>query len=208
MDNRRAKLTAVFAAVVAVIAVVALIATTYMNIGGGNDVTADDTPVSVDGERAPGGPLETSTPTNPTDDGHDIETETPDAATTKAIQDVTVRFVDAWKQPGTAKERTKALQPLATAYLTRLLARVDPRELPTKAKVVGKPEVDAFVSYAAGVEVRLSTGERLRVNLVLDTSGWRVSELLPSDQATPGATPAPEEDGKKGTPKPAADGAD
>lgn len=203
MDNRRAKLTAVLAAVVAVVAVVALIATTYMNIGGNEGATADDGPVDVQGELAPGGPLETPTPTDPTGDGHDVETQTPDAATEKAIQDVTARFIDAWKQPGTAKERAKAISPVATEYLTRLLSRVDPRELPTKAKLVGKPKVTAFVPYAAGVEIRLSTGERLRVNLVLDTNGWRVSELLPPDQ-TPSPTPT---ETSTPTPTPTDDGA-
>lgn len=200
MDNRRAKLTAVFAAVVAVLAVAALIATTYMNVGGGADTTADDQPANVQGELAPGGPLETDAPNDPTGDGHDIETQTPDPGTEQAIQDLTVRFIDAWKEPGTPEQRTKAIGPLATEYLTGLLARVDPRELPTKAEVVGDPKLTAFVSYAAGVDVRLSTGERLRVNLVLDTSGWRVSEILPPEPAgneppSPTPTPTPNDDG-------------
>lgn len=193
MDNRRAKLTAVIAAVVAVVAVIALIATTYMNLGAGQpDVTADPGPVNVEGELAPGEPLEAGEDSDdPTGDGHDVQVEEADPATERAIQDVTVRFIDAWKTPGTPEERAAALSPLATEYLTRLMARVDPRELPSKAEVLDEPKLIAFVSYAAGVEVRLTTGERLRVNLVLDTSGWRVSELLPAGPATPTPTPKP-----------------
>jgi hypothetical protein len=210
MDNRRAKLTAVFAAVAAVVAVVALIATTYMNIGGAGDATAGDRPANVQGELAPGGPLETGEPNDPTGDGHDVEAATPDATTEQAIQDVTVRFIDAWKTPGTPQQRSKAIGPVATEYLTGLLARVDPRELPTNATVVGDPKLTAFVPYAAGVEVRLSTGERLRVNLVLDTSGWRVSELLPPEPAvpdTPPPTPPPSQDEDEKKSKPADNGA-
>lgn len=191
MDNRSTRLTAVGAAVVAVIAVIALVMTTYMNMG-----TRDPGPVTdqaeepLDGRPAPHtavaasptGTENTPGAEDPTGDGHDVEEYTPDKEVRSRIQDVAVRFVDAWKTPGTPEERTSALRPLATEHLTRLLARVDPRELPTKAKVEGRPELVAATPYAAGVVVGLSDGTRVRVNLLIDETGWRVTEILPIGQ--------------------------
>jgi hypothetical protein len=202
MDNRSTRLTAVIAAVVAVLAVGALIATTYLNIGAHEAATSTGaTSNPVDGTPAPGDPLEPSgsaspSPSDPTGDGHDVEERyTPDAATAAEIRSVSRRFVDAWKTPGSPTERTQALTPLATEYLTRLLARVDPLDLPTSAKVVGQPKIAAATPYAAGTEVKLSNGWTLRVNLLLDTTGWRVSEILPPDQAAPDAEPTPTDNG-------------
>lgn len=193
MDNRSTRLTAVIAAVVAVLAVGALIATTYLNIGAHSAATSSDaTSNPVDGTPAPGDPLDatpsaSASPTDPTDDGHDVEQYEPDAKTAGEIRSVAKRFVDAWKTPGSATERTQTIGPLATEYLTRLLARVDPLDLPTAAKVVGQPKITAATPYAAGTEVKLSNGWTVRVNLVLDTTGWRVSEILPPEQGEPGA---------------------
>ncbi|GAB3404945.1 hypothetical protein [Flindersiella endophytica] len=203
MDNRSTRLTAVIAAVVAVLAVGALIATTYLNIGAHQAATGSDaTSNPVDGTPAPGDPLDSSptasaSPSDPTGDGHDTDQYVPDAKTAGEIRSVSKRFVEAWKTPGTAAERTQAIGPLATEYLTRLLATVDPLDLPTEAKVVGQPKITAATPYAAGTDVKLSNGWTIRVNLVLDTTGWRVNEILPPDQDAGPAQP-----GKKTSPSP------
>lgn len=191
MDNRSTRLTAVGAAVVAVVAVIALVVTTYMNMGARDPGSVDEPAEEpLDGRPAPHTAVAASpTPSvgtsdaeDPTGDGHDVERYTPDEAVRTRIEDVAVRFVNAWKTPGTPKERTSALRPLATEHLTRLLARVDPRELPTKATVEGRPELVAATPYAAGVIVSLSDGTRVRVNLLIDEAGWRVTEILPVGQ--------------------------
>jgi hypothetical protein len=207
MDNRSTRLTAVIAAVIAVLAVGALIATTYLNIGAHNAATSSDaTSNPVDGTPAPGDPLDSSpsasaSPSDPTDDGHDTDQYVPDAKTAGEIRSVSKRFVEAWKTPGTAAQRTQAIGPLATEYLTRLLARVDPLDLPTDAKVVGEPKITAATPYAAGTEVKLSNGWTIRVNLLLDTTGWRANEILPPDQAGPGNEQS-KQPGKTASPPP------
>lgn len=207
MDNQSTRLTAVIAAVVAVLAVGALIATTYLNIGAHQAATSSDaTSNPVDGTPAPGDPLDASptasaSPADPTDDGHDTDQYVPDAKTAGEIQSVSKRFVEAWKTPGTAAERTQAIGPLATEYLTRLLAQVDPLDLPTDAKIVGQPKIAAATPYAAGTDVKLSNGWTVRVNLVLDTTGWRVNEILPPDQGAGPEQPGPTATSKQ-TPKP------
>jgi hypothetical protein len=208
MDNRSTRLTAVIAAVVAVLAVGALIATTYLNIGAHDAATSSDaTSNPVDGTPAPGDPLDPSpsgsaSPSDPTDDGHDTDQYVPDAKTAAEIRSVSKLFVEAWKTPGTATERTQSIGPLATEYLTRLLARVDPLDLPTDAKIVGAPKITAATPYAAGTEVKLSNGWTIRVNLLLDTTGWRVNEILPPDQDAgpeqPGKTASPTQTAKPG----------
>jgi hypothetical protein len=187
MDNRSVRITAVTVAVAAVVAVVALLVTTYRDATGAETTATEETPPPRGGTPAPAGPV-TPEPSTTQGTGHDDDREyVPDATTKAAIADVTERFIAEWKRPGTAAERTKRIRPYATEWLTSRLADVDPAELPT-SRVVGKPRVVAATPYAAGTTTRFSDGLEVRCNLVLDTTGWRVAEVLP-DTDTPQPTP-------------------
>jgi hypothetical protein len=182
----------VVAAVAAVVAVAALLVTTYRNASSAGDAqtTAAEGSSSFDGTPAPAGadtPAPTPTPQAP---AHDDEVDYhPDARTRAAIADVTVRFLQEWKRPGTPEERTERILPYATEWLTTRLADVDPAELPTSA-ISGRPRLVAATAYAAGTTTRFDDGLQVRCNLVLDTAGWRVAEVLPLTE-TPSPEPTP-----------------
>ncbi|HEY6739009.1 MAG TPA: hypothetical protein VI076_09175 [Actinopolymorphaceae bacterium] len=192
MENRSAKLAAVAAALVAVVAVVALVFTTY---DGDDTPTAEPspTPTRVEGTPAPAGPVTSaSTPATaaaePTDEGGDHEPATPDPEAQAAILETTTRFLAAWKKPGTPAERTKAIGPYATQRLTTQLADVDPANLPTGA-LQGKPTIETANAFAAATIAEFDGGPRVRCNLVLDPTGWRVAQILPvTTTASPSST--------------------
>ncbi len=214
MDNRNARIAAVIAAVVAVLSVAALMVSTYL--GGDRDTPAAEptaTTGEVDGPPAPAGPeVSTPTPTVP-DEGSDHADDpyTPNAATKATLLRISTHFLAEWKRPGTPAERTSRLRPYATEWLTTRLARIDPADLPT-ASVKGKPAIVAATPYAAATSTLFDDGIRIRCNLVLDTTGWRVSEVLPdsdtpvpSPTATPSTSPSPSLSPKSTKPaKPAA----
>jgi hypothetical protein len=195
----------VVAAVAAVVAVAALLVTTYRDASNAGDgaTTAAEESSSFDGTPAPAGgdvPAPTATREPP---AHDDEVDyVPDARTRAAIADVTVRFLQEWKRPGTPEQRAERIGPYATEWLTTRLADVDPAELPT-ADISGRPHVVAATAYAAGTTTRFDDGLQVRCNLVLDTSGWRVAEVLPLTE-TPSPEPTP---GRTEQPTPAPDGA-
>jgi hypothetical protein len=174
------RIAAVTAAVTAVLAVVALLFTTYRNAAGEGGATAGQSSSGrVAGTPAPAGPTTpgpSSSPTAPADDAE--AAYEPDAKTRAAIRDVTVRFLAEWKRPGSPEDRTKRIGPYATEWLTERLADVDPADLPT-SHVTGSPTIVAATPYAAGTTTRFDDGLRVRCNLVLDTTGWRVAEVLP-----------------------------
>ncbi|SDR97522.1 hypothetical protein [Actinopolymorpha singaporensis] len=207
MDNRNARIAAVIAAVVAVLSVVALMASTYL--GSDRDTPAAEptaTTGDVDGPPAPAGPeIPTPTPTVPEEGSdHSDDPYTPDARTKATLVRISTRFLAEWKRPGTPAERTARLRPYATEWLTTRLARIDPADLPT-ASVKGKPAIVAATPYAAATSTPFDDGIRIRCNLVLDTTGWRVSEVLP-DSDTPVPSPTASPPTKPGEPgaKPAA----
>lgn len=195
MDNRNARIAAVIAAVVAVLSVVALMVSTYLGGDSRTPAAAEPTATTgdVDGPPVPAGPeVPTPTPTAP-DEGSDHADDpyTPDAKTKATLIRVSTRFLDEWKRPGTPEERTTRLRPYATEWLTTRLARIDPADLPT-ASVKGKPAIVAATPYAAATSTLFDDGIRIRCNLVLDTTGWRVSEVLPdSDTPVPSPTAKP-----------------
>ena len=187
MDHRSVRIAAVVAAVAAVVAVAALLVTTYRNASNPESVATEETSAPVDGTPAPAGPT-TPVPTTAPPTGHDDEAVyAPDAKTKAAIKDVSVRFLNEWKRPGSAKEREQRLRPYATEWLAKRLANVDPAELPT-SHIAGPPEIVAATPYAAGTSTRFSDDLHIRCNLVLDTTGWRVAEVLP-DTESPQPTP-------------------
>jgi hypothetical protein len=184
IESRTVRIAAVTAAVAAVLAVIALLVTTYRNATG-DDVARQGTSGPVAGTPAPAGPDTPSPSTAPTPPADDAAAAyEPDAKTKAAIRDVTVRFLDEWKRPGTAKTRTKRIGPYATEWLTKRLADVDPADLPT-SHIIGTPTIVAASPYAAGTVTRFDDGLRIRCNLVLDTSGWRVAEVLPDTEGPP-----------------------
>lgn len=191
IDSRRTQLTATLAAVVAVLAVIALLVTTYR---GDSEPTAETSAPPVTGEPAPAG--QTATPTSsPTssdarqgDDASD--TYTPNPRTRAEIARVTVEFLKAWKRPGTPAQRTERIGPYATTHLTSQLADVAAANLPT-GKIVGEPELRVANQFAAATITELGDGLRVRCNLALDANGWRVTQVLPVEEATDGATDQP-----------------
>ncbi|WP_020574964.1 hypothetical protein [Actinopolymorpha alba] len=191
MDNRYVRIAAVTAAVLAVFAVAALLVTTYRNASNAQSADPQATSTPVDGTPAPAGPT-TPAPTtaSPGSTGHDEEQYVPDAKTKAALADVTVRFLNEWKRSGSTEEREQRLRPYATEWLASRLANVDPAELPT-ARIDGRPQIVAATPYAAGTSTRLSDGLQIRCNLVLDTTGWRVAEVLPDTDASTPTPPAP-----------------
>ena len=206
------------AAVAAVLAVAMLLVTTYRNASNAETTATEGSSSSFDGTPAPaGGDTTGATPTPSRQaPAHDDEIDyLPDAKTKAAIADVTVRFLEEWKRPGTPEERTQRILPYATEWLTTRLADVDPAELPSSS-IVGRPRIVAATPYAAGTTTSFDDGLQVRCNLVLDTAGWRVAEVLPltetpspeptpsgSEQATPGASPDTDASpGSTGTPPP------
>jgi hypothetical protein len=193
MDNRNVRLTAVLAAVVAVLAVVALVVTTYLNSASSANVSAGletPTPGAVDGEPAPAGPVQPS-PTEEELHGDDDHADyTPDPRSVRAIRDVTVRFLKAWSTPGKAAARRALIAPYATPGLTEQLTLSDDQQVVT-GKPVTVPQVIAATAYSAATHTKWSSGELLRCNLVLDTDGWKVTEVFPEEAPSPTATPAP-----------------
>ncbi|MEQ7126924.1 hypothetical protein ABN034_20610 [Actinopolymorpha sp. B11F2] len=190
MDNRSVRITAVTVAVAAVVAVVALLVTTYRDAAGSQTSATEETPPPAGGTPAPAGPVSPD-PTTSRGTGHDDDRAyVPDAKTKAALADVTERFLAEWKRPGTPTERTKRIRPYATEWLTSRLADVDPAELPT-SRVDERPRVVAATPYSAGTTTTFTDGLEVRCNLVLDTTGWRVAEVLP-DTDTPQPTPKPD----------------
>lgn len=191
MDNRSVRIAAVVASVAAVVSVAALLVTTYLTTKPSEVVATPQT--SVDGTPAPAGPV-TAAPTSTAPGpgpAHDDEVEyVPDARTKAAIRDVTVRFLTEWKRPGSPDERRQRIRPYATEWLTSRLADVDPAALPT-ASLAGQPELVAATPYAAATRTRFDNGLVVRCNLVLDTTGWRVAEVLPDSSPSPGASSPP-----------------
>jgi hypothetical protein len=198
IESRMVRIAAVTAAVVAVLAVIALLVTTYRNATGPESATSRDEQPPVNGTPAPAGPTTPGRSASPTAPGDDAEVAyVPDAKTKAAIRDVTVRFLDEWKRPGSAKQRTERIGPYATEWLTERLADVDPADLPT-SHVSGSPAIVAATPYAAGTTTRFDDGLRVRCNLVLDTTGWRVADILPdSDSRSPSPTPSPTRTGQR-----------
>lgn len=194
MDNRNVRLTAVLAAVVAVLAVVALVVTTYLNNTTSANLSAGvETPTSeaVDGEPAPAGPVEPSvSPTDELEGDDDHADYSPDPRSVRAINDVTVRFLKAWSTPGKAAARRALIAPYATPGLTEQLTLSDDQVVFT-GKAVGAPQIVAATAYSAGTHTKWSDGQLLRCNLVLDTDGWKVSEILPVESTTASPTPLP-----------------
>ena len=204
MDNRSVRIAAVLAAVAAVVAVAVLLVTTYRSADG-SEPTTRETTAPVEGTPAPAGPV-TPGPSD-TEEGGPADDASPgyvpDARTKAALADVTMRFLEEWRRPGTAKERERRIRPYATAWLTTRLANVDPAELPT-SRIVGKPAIVAATPYAAGTSTRFRDGLRIRCNLVLDPTGWRVAEVLP-DTDTPQPTPPRRTAGQSSRTSPAPD---
>lgn len=198
MNERGARIIALAAAIAAVAAVIVLLVTTY----GGDDATTVAARPSTPpvGERpAPAGPPEPSggPSTGPTrayegndatlpEDAHDPPL---DKQARKDVRVATAKFLEAWLTPGTPGQRTRGIGPYATTELTRLLAMTARANVPD-AKVKGAPDIVDSSPYTASTVAALTDGERLRCNLILDTSGWRVSEILPDnrDTQTPGPT--------------------
>jgi hypothetical protein len=194
MDNRNVRLTAVLAAVVAVLAVVALIVTTYLNSASSANLSAGvETPAAgpVDGEPAPAGPVQPSPTAEEELEGDDDHADyTPDPRSVSAIKDVTVRFLKAWATPGKAVARRALIAPYATPGLTEQLTLSDDQQvLPGKPATV--PQVIAATAYSAATHTKWSDGQLLRCNLVLDTDGWKVTEVFPEEAPSPSATPVP-----------------
>ena len=190
MDNRNARIAAVAAAVVAVLAVVALMVNTYRNTGAANAPPPEATSTPIDGTPAPAGPITpTGEASSPPEEGSDHQEAPydPDAKTEAALVDVTVRFIAEWKRPGTPAQRAARLRPYATEWLSSQVSKVDPAELPTAA-VDGQPAIVSATPYAASTTTPFDDGLRIRCNLVLDTTGWRVSEVLPEPTT---ASPTP-----------------
>ncbi|HEY8456255.1 MAG TPA: hypothetical protein VIL34_11710 [Actinopolymorphaceae bacterium] len=187
MDNRGVRIVAVTVAIIAVLAVAALLVTTYRNASS-TPVTSTESPSAPPATPEPVHPT-SPTPSSPVADGHDHEpVYEPDAQAATAIRSVTVKFLNEWKRPGTPEERTKRIRPYATAWLAERLGDVDPAELP-RSRIVGSPQIVAATPYAAGTTTRFSDGLRVRCNLVLDTSGWRVAEVLPDTDGPPSPSP-------------------
>ncbi|REF36552.1 hypothetical protein [Thermasporomyces composti] len=192
MDNRSVRIAAVLASVAAVVSVVALLVTTYLSAKPQEVMTPEQT--SVEGTPEPAGALRSpATSTAPVQGpAHDDEVAyVPDERTKAAILEVTVRFLTEWKRPGTPDERRERIRPYATEWLTSRLAETDPANLPV-ATMTGQPELVTATPYAAATRTRFDNGLAVRCNLVLDTTGWRVAEVLPDTGVpSPSASPAP-----------------
>jgi hypothetical protein len=191
MDNRSVRIAAVLASVAAVVSVVALLVTTYLSAKPSDVATPPRT--SVAGTPEPAGAVPTApTPTAPgRGPAHDDEVAyVPDEHVEAAILDVTVRFLTEWKRPGSPDERRQRIRPYATEWLATRLADTDPANLPV-ANVTGKPELVAATPYAAATRTRFDNGLVVRCNLVLDTAGWRVAEVLPDTSDPSPKSPAP-----------------
>lgn len=178
---RRAYLTAGVAAA----GVLAVLLLTVPAGGGASPPRTLPAPPSSGPAAAPAGPG-----TAPAAESPRVGTEelTPSATHQAGITATARRFTAVWAG-GAATRSTRAwldaLRPVTDPALLDGLRHTDPAALPV-GRVTGAELLTGGATYGA-VEVHLSTGRRVTVQVVHDGAAWRVADIQPVPDSAPAA---------------------